>query len=99
MIALFLALWLATQPATPPLAASWVNDRLVVTSAPGCLSLEGNGLLSQHIGCDQAVYVLAPYGDYNFVPMGRTLVLRDGQHETRLSVPSRVVVGLPMVVN
>ena len=82
-----------------PLAASWVNDRLIVTSAPGCLYLVGNGRLSQWIGCDLPEYVLLPYGDQGYVPMGRVLVLVQGQEQTRLDVPSRVVKYLPMVAN
>ena len=97
MIALLLALWLATQPAQPPLAASWVNDTLIVTSAPGCLYLVGGGRLSSWVGCDEPEYTLLPYGDAQYVPMGRVLVLVQGQNETRLSVPSRVVVGLPFI--
>lgn len=84
-----------------PLSASWVNDTLIVTSAPGCLYLVGGGLKNQLIDCDRGTYTLLPYGDQNYVPMGRTLVLRDELAQTttaRLDVPARVVVWLVMVV-
>ncbi len=80
------------------LAASWVNDRLIVTAAPGCLYLTGGGRPSQWIGCDLPEYTLYPYGDQGYVPMGRTLVLV-GDGVTRLDVPARVVVRLVWVMN
>lgn len=98
---LLLALWLAVQPAQPPLSATWVNDRLIVSAAPGCLYLVGNGRPNALIGCDQATYTLAPYGDQNYVPMGRELVLRDELAQTvtgRLVVPPRVRVWVVWVV-
>lgn len=93
---------MSVQPAAPSLAAEWVNDRLIVTSAPGCLYLVGGGRPAVWVGCDQATYTLAPFGDQSYIPMGRTLVLRDELAQTeigRLAVPSRVVVGLPWVMN
>jgi len=79
------------------LFAEWVNDRLIVQSGPGCLYLIGNGRPSQWIGCDLPEYVLLPYGDAQYVPMGRTLMLV-GDGVTRLDVPARVVVRLVWVV-
>jgi len=84
----------------PPLEATWANDVLeVAANAPGCLYLIGNGRPSQWIGCDQPHYTLWPSGDQQYVPMNRTLVLRDelNQREVaRLVVPPRVVVWMPL---
>jgi len=100
MIALFLALWLLVQPA-PPLTATWSNDVLEVAAwQPGCLYLIGNNRPTQWIGCDKGTYTLYPYGDQAYVPMGRTLVLRNELAQTeiaRLVVPPRIVVWFPLM--
>jgi hypothetical protein len=98
LLALLLLLPLLASAQSAPLTASWVNDALIVTSAPGCLWLIGGGRPSAWVGCDEPSYTLLPYGDQAYVPMGRTLVLVSGQTETRLDVPARVVVRLPWVV-
>lgn len=95
----------ATIPSqlAPSLEAIWRNDVLEVAAwQPGCLYLIGNGRPNQLIGCDQLHYTLWPYGDQQYVPMNRTLVLRDelNQREiARLAVPPRVLVWMPLAAN
>ncbi len=88
-------------PSYVPMIAQWENDRLIVTLFyPNCLSLEGGGRLSQFIGCNEPQFILYPSGtDYNFVPMGRTLVLTSlaGREVMQLAVPPRVQIRLPLV--
>ena len=84
-----------------PLTAQWVNDRLIVTSGPGCLYLIGGGRLSQWIGCGETAYTLPPGGvDQNRAPMNRTLLLvgYNGQELARLRAPPRIVVWMPLMV-
>jgi hypothetical protein len=93
---LLLALWLVLQPAAPPLAAAWVNDRaptsaLVITvGMPGCLRLIGNNLLDTELpdSCGKATYTIAPDSlNQDYDPHGRTIVLRDEQGIDRAMLP------------
>lgn len=105
MIALFLALWFAVQPAAPPLATSWHQHTLTITvSGQGCLRLIGGGRRDAELpdSCGKGVYTISPaYRDQDYDPSGRTVVLRDYQGVDRAMLTLPADPGyhyLPLVV-